>query len=187
MRTLMLTTAALICVGAAAHATDQRPVANPAVQITEADVLKAQKAWGEALVTIAKSHEDGGVTAAKRKAGEIIDQAYGYDLGPVLFKPTLTEAPATFRTTRDGALAYFVGDDPRFPQDKGFALQGWRAVSFENAAIVTHGDTGKSLAKVKITDKAGKVTEVDKTLVFRKEADGDIKIVVHHSSLPYRS
>ena len=41
---------------------------------------------------------------------------YGYQFGPVLFKPTLTAAPQTFRTTRDGALAYFVGGDPNYPQ-----------------------------------------------------------------------
>ena len=43
--------------------------------------------------------------AAKRLAETVLDTAYGYNMGPVLFKPTLTVAPQTFRTQRDGALA----------------------------------------------------------------------------------
>jgi len=45
-------------------------------------------------------------------------------MGAVLFKPTLPVNPQTFRATRAGALAYFVGGDPSFPKDKGFALKG---------------------------------------------------------------
>jgi len=50
--------------------------------------------------------------------------AYAYRMGAVLFKPTLPVNPQTFRATRAGALAYFVGGDPSFPKDKGFALKG---------------------------------------------------------------
>jgi hypothetical protein len=153
--------------------------------LTEAEVLAAQKAWGEALVAIAKEHEAGGHAKAKALASTVLDKAYGYNLGPVLFKPTLTSSPQTFRTTKDGALAYFVGGDSAYPNDKGFALQGWRSVEIKNAAVQIHGDTASTVGNVIMTDKAGKVTVVDKSWTFKKTDDGAIRIVAHHSSLPY--
>ncbi len=162
--------------------------ANPNVVnkgISEAEVLVAQKAWGDALVAISNAHEKNGQAAAKELAAKVIDSAYGYQFGPVLFKPTLTQAPQTFRTTRDGALAYFVGGDPNFPKDTGFALKGWKSVDIKNAAIFIAGDVATSMGNVMMTDKNGKVTTVDKTWKFLKDDSGKLRIVVHHSSLPY--
>jgi hypothetical protein len=93
--------------------------------ITEPEVLAAQQGWCKALVDIAATGAKSGQPAAKALAEKVIDSAYGYQMGAVLFKPTLTTNPQTFRTTRAGALAYFVGGDPAFPKDTGFALKGW--------------------------------------------------------------
>jgi hypothetical protein len=153
--------------------------------ITESEVLAAQKAWGDALVSISKTYETEGKDAAKALAGKVIDEAYGYQFGLVLFKPTLTTAPQTFRTTRASALAYFVGDDPAFPRDKGFALNGWRKVESKNIGIFISGDTATSMGKVTLTDKDGNVVTVDKTWQFFKDDTGKLRIIVHHSSLPY--
>ena len=153
--------------------------------ITESEVLAAQKAWGDALVSISKTYETEGKDAAKALAEKVIDEAYGYQFGLVLFKPTLTTAPQTFRTTRASALAYFVGDDPAFPRDKGFALNGWRKVESKNIGIFISGDTATSMGKVNLTDKDGNVITVDKTWQFFKDDTGKLRIIVHHSSLPY--
>jgi hypothetical protein len=153
--------------------------------LTKAQVEAAQKAWGEALISIAKANRDDGPAKAKELAGTIIDAAYGYQMGPVLFKPTLTEVPQTFRTTRAGALAYFVGDDSNFPKDSGFALKDWHKYEIENAAIHIHGDMAITMGKVRLTDGDGKVTEVDKTWGFQRDEEGALRIVLHHSSLPY--
>ncbi len=116
----------------------------------------------------------------------MIDGAYGYKMGAVLFKPTLTTAPHTFRTTRAGALAYFVGGDSNFPNDTGFALKGWTKCESKNAAIFIAGDSASSMGNVIITDKGGKVTTVDKTWKYVKDDAGRLRIVVHHSSLPFK-
>lgn len=153
--------------------------------ISEGEILAAQKGWGEALVAISTTYEKSGAQEAKKLAGQIIDAAYGYDLGPVLFKPTLTQEPQTFRTTREGALAYFVGGDTKYPADTGFALKGWRKVEVKNAAILINGEVGTTLGKVSFTDKDGKVTTVDKSWTFKKDDKGVVRIIQHHSSLPY--
>ncbi len=103
----------------------------------------------------------------------------------MLFKPTLTQEPQTFRTDREGALSYFVGQNPKYPADTGFALKGWREVDVKNAAILLDGEYATTLGKVSFTDKDGKVTTVDKSWTFKKDDEGTIRIVQHHSSLPY--
>jgi hypothetical protein len=103
----------------------------------------------------------------------------------VLFKPTLTTGDQTFRTTHKGALSYFVGGDSSFPQDTGFALKGWRKVEIRNAGIFIDGNTATTMGNVDITDKKGKVTTVDKTWQFIRGGDGKLRIILHHSSLPY--
>jgi hypothetical protein len=153
--------------------------------ISEAEVLQTQKVWGEALVAISREYEEKGAKPAHDKAAKVIDAAYGYQLGPVLFKPTLTQEPQTFRTDREGALAYFVGQNPKYPADTGFALKGWREVDVKNAAILLDGEYATTLGKVSFTDKDGKVTTVDKSWTFKKDDEGTIRIVQHHSSLPY--
>jgi hypothetical protein len=106
-------------------------------------------------------------------------------MGPVLFKPTLTVNPQTFRTTRDGALAYFVGGDPAYPNDSGFALNDWTECQDDNVAIFISGNTASTMGKVHFTDSDGNVTTVDKTWQFVKDDDGQLRIVVHHSSLEH--
>jgi hypothetical protein len=177
---LMLTSCALLGSAVSASAT---VVANQA--ITEAEVRSAQSAWCKALVDISQTGATKGPAAAKALAEQVIDAAYGYQMGAVLFKPTLTVAPQTFRTTRAGALAYFVGGDSNFPNDKGFALKGWTACESKNAAIFIAGNSASSMGNVMITDTTGKVTTVDKTWTYVKDTAGQLRIVVHHSSLPF--
>jgi hypothetical protein len=161
------------------------PPPPPPVQITEPEVLAAQKAWGDALVAISQAYETGGIEKAKPLASEVIDKAYGYNMGPVLFKPTLTQEPQTFRLTKEGALAYFVGDDPNYPHDDGFALKGWRSVAVRNVGVQINGAVANTMGNVSLTDKDGKITTVDKTWTFKKDDKGVVRIILHHSSLPY--
>jgi hypothetical protein len=153
--------------------------------ITEAEVLKAQQMWGNAVVQISKDFESGGLDKAKKTAQAALDAAYAYDMGPVLFKPTLAAIPQNIRSTEEGALAYFVGGNKQFPNDSGFALKGWRNVESKNSVIHLNGNTALTMGNVSFTDKNGKVTTVDKTWGYVKDSAGNVKIVLHHSSLPY--
>jgi hypothetical protein len=154
--------------------------------ITEADVKAAQDGWGKALIQISDDFASGGIAKAKATANRVLDAAYGYNLGVVLFKPTLTHGAQTYRTTKAGALAYFVGDDRSFPADKGFALGGWKKYEYRNAGIFINGDLAITMGNVILTDKDGKVTTVDKTWGFKKDSQGQLRIVLHHSSLPFQ-
>ncbi len=42
-----------------------------------------------------------------------------------------------------------------------------------------------TMGNVFLYDKKGQVTKVDKTWGFKKDAQGKLRIVLHHSSLPF--
>jgi hypothetical protein len=151
--------------------------------ITVERLEAAQQAWCDALLLISRTHREGG--DARALAAQIIDAAYNYDMAPVLFKPTLTHGEQTFRTSRAGALAYFVGGDPAFPGDTGFALKPWEKARFINAATYIEGNLGITMGHVVFTDSSGKETKVEKTWVFRQGDDGKLRILLHKSTIPF--
>jgi hypothetical protein len=158
------------------------------VKITIEEVNAAQQAWCDALVLLGKTHEEKGDT--KALALKILSEAYDYDNGSVFFKPTLAFGKNTFRNSKEGALAYFIGGDPNFPEDNGFAFKPWVKVRYDNAGennegIQIHNDIGISMGNVYLTDKSGKEIMVDKTFVFKKYPDGKLRLIVHKSALPF--
>lgn len=163
------------------------PAAAARAPITEQQVNAAQQAWCDGLVNVAQVHARGG--DAKAAAAKMIDDLYDYADGKVFFKPTLAYGPRTFRPTREGALAYFVGGNPGFPEDTGFALKGWSKARYDNNAgengIQIHGDLAITMGNVYVTGPDGKEVMVDKTFVFRRCADGNLRLCVHKSALPF--
>lgn len=155
--------------------------------ITEAEVNAAQQAWCDGLVKIGKVYKDGG--DYKAAAGQVLDDLYDYKEGKVFFKPTLASGANTFRPTRDGALAYFVGGDEDFPEDTGFALKQWVKVRYDNNAaengIQIHGNIAITMGNVYLTNAQGDEVMVDKTFVFRRCKDGKLRLCVHKSALPF--
>jgi hypothetical protein len=155
--------------------------------ITEQQVNAAQQAWCDGLVRVSQTHARGG--DARAEAAKMIDDLYDYADGKVFFKPTLAFGPRTFRPTREGALAYFVGGNAAFPEDTGFALKGWTKARYDNNAaengIQIHGDIAITMGNVFITGPDGKEVMVDKTFVFRRCKDGNLRLCVHKSALPF--
>ena len=156
------------------------------MSIDEKQLAAARQAWGDGLVAISKAFDADGIKAARALALDALDTLYGFEFGPILFKPTLSGGAQTFRTDKDGALAYFVGHSDAYPQDGGFGLKGWRSVTSETAACFIDGDVAMWMGWVDFTDKDGGHVRVDKSWGYKKAADGTLKIVLHHSSLPYQ-
>lgn len=156
--------------------------------VTYDEVNAAQQAWCDALVKIGQIKEEGGDYRAF--AEQVLSDAYNYDYGKVFFKPTLAYGDQTFRNDKKGALAYFVGGDPDYPNDKGFALTPWVKARYDNAGpnnegIQIYGSVAITMGNVWVTGKDGKEVMVDKTWVFKKGKDGKLRIIVHKSSLPF--
>lgn len=156
--------------------------------ITYDEVNAAQQAWCDALVKIGQLKEEGG--DYKAYAEQVLSEAYNYDYGKVFFKPTLAFGEQTFRNDKKGALAYFIGGDPDYPNEKGFALTPWVKARYDNAGsgnegIQIYGTVAITIGNVWVTGKDGKEVMVDKTWVFKKGKDGKLRIIVHKSALPF--
>jgi hypothetical protein len=155
------------------------------MSITDSELDAARASWGDALIEISCAFDADGFDAARQVAEQMLNDAYGYGLGAVLFKPTMASGEQTFRPTKDGALSYFVGHNIDFPLDGGFGLKGWRTMRSVTAASFIEGDVAMWMGWVILTDKDGQVTTVDKSFGYKKDDAGTLRIVLHHSSLPY--
>lgn len=154
-----------------------------AVVISEKDVLDIQKTWGEGIVNIGKIFSANG--DYKSAAEKHIDELYGYNLGPVLFKPTLA-SEIQFRTTREGALSYFIGHNPDFPEDHGFAIRPWSSVRWESIGIKIIGDMSVAMGNYFFTPAAGgEEVKVEYTFAYTRDNEGKLRIIMHGSHLPY--
>jgi len=168
-----------------AAAQGQAPTGKAALTVEE--VNAAQQAWCDGLVHIGKVFKDGG--DYKAAASKFLDDTYDFKDGRVFFRPTLALAPQAFRKDKAGALAYFVGGNSDFPDDKGFALSPWVKARYDNAGegnngVQIHGDIALTMGNVYITGADGKEVMVDKVFAFRKCPDGKLRLVVHKSALP---
>ena len=158
----------------------------------KADVTNVQDKWKAAILSISKEYLSNPTgekykDVAKAAAGEL----YGYDVGNVLFKPTKAkETP--FRVSAEGALSYFIGYDAiqpaGFKEDKGFAInagKGWKEVRFENSQISCYDGLAFAQGNYFFTDYDSNVAKVEYSFAYQKMPDGKLKIVLHHSSIPF--
>ncbi len=139
----------------------------------------AQNAWAEGIVEIGQAKTDG--KDAEAVASELLDSLYAFE-DKVLFKPTKA-VDDPFRNSYEEALSYFVGG--MLEEDKGFALQPWTAVRFENEDLLIRDDHALAMGLYYFTDTAGNETKVEYTFGYRLDDDGSVKIELHHSSLPF--
>ena len=150
--------------------------------VTAEDVENAQQAWGDGIVAIASAHSSG--LEYIETARNHIHSLYAYDIGPVLFKPTKCSIQQ-FRLTKSEAISYFIsGENRECVEDKGFAIQPWTAVRFENACLILEEHRALAMGNYYFTDLDGNETKVEYTFGY-KIVDGMIKIDLHHSSFPF--
>ncbi len=173
MKTTVITTAliATLGLGAAANAMDA---------ITEADVQAAQQAWGEGIVTIGQAYTNGEDYRAAATAH--IEQFYAYGDHTILFKPTLA-SEEQFRGDFDGALSYFVGGS--IDEDGGFAIAPYTNVRWENEGTIIDSDSAMAMGNYFFTTTEGEEVKVEYSFGYVQDEDGELKIVLHHSSLPF--
>ena len=146
-------------------------------------LIDAQKRWISSFLSIVEAHLMG--NDARCVAMQMIERLYDYARGPVLFKPTLACESQAFRTTFAGAVSYFVGGDPDFPNDKGFARNDWVSVHPQNNHFRVDGNMGMTMGNFVFVKSSGFELVVEKTFVFKSDDSGKLRIVLHHASLPF--
>ncbi|QOY36604.1 hypothetical protein AWH56_002690 [Anaerobacillus isosaccharinicus] len=170
---------------ACSESTTTEPVAVAAESthvITETEVLEFQQSWGEGIVHIGEVFTSGG--DYETAASEHINRFYGYeDMNTVLFKPTLAKE-VRHRDTFESAMSYFIGGD--ISEDKGFAITPWTNVRWENEGVIIEGNQAVTMGVYYFTPgNGGEPVEVEYTFAYTKNNDGELKIVLHSSHLPF--
>mmetsp|Transcript_10376 Transcript_10376/g.21853 ORF Transcript_10376/g.21853 Transcript_10376/m.21853 type:complete len:202 (+) Transcript_10376:40-645(+) len=155
-----------------------------AKSIARDEVVEAQRAWGEGIVAIGKVFTESG--DYKARATEHINSLYAYSMPSqqVLFKPTLA-AQTPFRSDFESALSYFVGGNPSYAEDKGFAISPFTAVRWENSNIITQGTSALAMGHYFFTNTDGSEVKVEYTFGYIRDDQGNLRINLHHSSLPF--
>lgn len=173
-------TTALIAGAAALMAFTGVVNAGKTPELTPDRVTELKKAWGDGIVKIGSVYTAGG--DYKAAAREHIKNFYAYGQDTVLFKPTLASKDQ-FRGTFDEALSYFVGGS--VSEDKGFAIAPYTKVRWESEGVNINGDTALAMGNYFFTKKDGTEVKVEYTFGIEKMENGELKIVLHHSSLPF--
>ncbi len=132
------------------------------------DILQAQNEWGKGVVQIGKN---------KLEAKEFVSKMYANE---ILMKPTMAKEQA-FRTNHPDIISYFISG--HISEDNGFALKPWTKVRFENEGIIFKNQQAFAVGHYYFTDTNGDETKVEYSFGYIIE-DGEIKINLHHSSLP---
>ena len=146
-------------------------------------IREYQIKWANGIVELGKTKGD--IVNSKKLATDFINSLYDFKNGTVQFKPTKA-SEFQFRNDFDSALSYFIGSNPSFAEDAGFALNPWVDVEFKNDSINIFDNLGLAMGNYFFTDLKGEKTKVEYSFVYRREGES-LKIILHHSSLPYSS
>ena len=147
----------------------------------EEDIINIQKEWASGIVKMGELSNDR--DSLESFTSDFLDKIYDFD-NQVLFKPTKA-ANEQFRNSKGSAYSYFIaGDDNECQEDNGFALSNWTEILFDNSNIIINEDIAIAMGNYTFKNESSKI-KVEYSFVY-KNYGNKIKIILHHSSLPYK-
>jgi len=147
----------------------------------EEDIINIQKEWASGIVKMGELSNDR--DSLESFTSDFLDKIYDFD-NQVLFKPTKA-ANEQFRNSKGSAYSYFIaGDDRECQEDNGFALSNWTEILFDNSNIIINEDIAIAMGNYTFKNEGSKI-KVEYSFVY-KNYGNQIKIILHHSSLPYK-
>ena len=148
------------------------------------EIFLIQKKWANYVIKIGKAFLD------KKDyvylVNEFLDDLYFFKQGTVLFKPTKASS-TQFRKNKNEFISYFIGHNKTSQEDNGFALEPWKNINFENFDIATYENISISMGNYFFTDYHNKKIKVEYTFGYTFDHQNKLKIIFHHSSIPYNS
>tara|TARA_B100001287_G_scaffold267120_1_gene261838 strand:- start:24 stop:476 length:453 start_codon:yes stop_codon:yes gene_type:complete len=147
----------------------------------EEDIINIQKQWASGIVKMGELSNDR--DSLESFTSDFLDKIYDFD-NQVLFKPTKA-ANEQFRNSKSSAFSYFIaGDNRECQEDNGFALSNWTEIFFDNSNIIINEDIAIAMGNYTFKNEVSKI-KVEYSFVY-KNYGNEIKIILHHSSLPYK-
>ena len=149
----------------------------------EKKVLIIQKEWANSIISIGKAFLN------KQDYLDItdkfLDRLYFFNKGKVLFKPTKA-SHKQFRRSKNEFISYFIGHDKVSDEDKGFALEPWKSIYFENFDTMFFENILISMGNYFFTNYQDEQIKVEYSFGYMLDNKSILKIVFHHSSVPYK-
>ena len=149
----------------------------------EKKVLIIQKEWANSIISIGKAFLN------KQDYLDItdkfLDRLYFFNKGKVLFKPTKA-SHKQFRRSKNEFISYFIGHDKVSDEDKGFALEPWKNIYFENFDTIFFENILISMGNYFFTNYRDEQIKVEYSFGYMLDNKSILKIVFHHSSVPYK-
>ena len=146
------------------------------------DIINLENNWKNNIIKIGKIND-----AEKRncQASKFINELYAFNEMEVLFKPTKVK-DHQFRFDKEAALSYFIGDNKKYKEDEGFALNAWDDIEFENKSWIIKEDYAIVMGNYFFIKHKKKI-KVEFTIGLHKTNENQFKINLHHSSLPFKN
>ena len=145
-------------------------------------VSQMQRRWANIVIEIGQEYKK--KNNVDNLTTELMQKIYAFDYCDVLFKPTLAKVDQ-FRSSKEEFLSYFLGQNNTCKEDSGFAIKNWKSIKFENYKIIEHNDSSLAMGNYFFEDESGQLLKVEYTFGFVKINKDEIRINLHHSSLPY--
>ena len=145
-------------------------------------VTATQQKWGNLVIEIGNAYKKN--QSLENLTSDLLHNIYAFNHCEVLFKPTLAKNNQ-FRTTKDEFLSYFLGQNKVCDEDSGFAIKGWKSIEFENYKITEQNNQLLAMGNYYFKDNEDNILKVEYTFGFIKVNSEELKINLHHSSLPY--
>lgn len=145
-------------------------------------VTATQQKWGNLVIEIGNAYKKN--ESLENLTSDLLHNIYAFNHCEVLFKPTLAKNNQ-FRTTKDEFLSYFLGQNKVCDEDSGFAIKGWKSIEFQNYKITEQNNQLLAMGNYYFKDSEDKVLKVEYTFGFIKVSNEELKINLHHSSIPY--
>ena len=150
----------------------------------EKKVLIIQKEWANSIISIGKAFLN------KQDYLDItdkfLDRLYFFNKGKVLFKPTKA-SHKQFRRSKNEFISYFIGHDKVSDEDKGFALEPWKSIYFDNFDTLNYNNFFISMGNYYFTDYVDEKIKVEYSFGYILNKENNLKIIFHHSSIPYKT
>ncbi len=142
----------------------------------------SQTKWADIVLRIGKAYRE--KSNLDILVSELLHNVYAFDHCDVLFKPTLAKQ-IQFRSKKEEFISYFLGQNKVCKEDKGFAIKNWKSIKFENFKIINYTNQLLSMGNYYFENDKNELLKVEYTFGFIKTSPDELRINLHHSSLPY--
>ena len=138
--------------------------------------------WANIVLQIGKAYRE--KKNLDKLVSELLHDVYAFNQGDVLFKPTLAKHEQ-FRSKKEEFVSYFLGQNNVCKEDTGFAIKNWKSIKFENYKVVENNDNLLAMGNYFFENDKNEFLKVEYTFGFMRINNNELRINLHHSSLPY--